>query len=581
MANLPALPDLTRLARLAAACTLTTLAACSSPAYQGPPPEYEAPKAFPSASASAAPKAEAPPPAPYGSEEALAKNVDAYMAGFGAKWGDAYKPSGVLVVARDGKPVLTRTYGKADRDKGVDFTADTPLRIGSLTKQFTAACVMKLVESGKLSTKDSVRKWVKEMPDAYESVTLHNLLNQTSGVPSYTDDSKILARKSEDVPEADVLGWLAKKAPDFEPGSRFSYSNSNYYLLSVVVERATKKPFAAVLDELVLKPAGLSRTGIDLKDPVAVGYVRDGQGNLKKADVVGDSLPLGAGFLRSSAIDLVAWDRALEGDKVLGEASRKALFTPGKSCPECAGDYAYGFIVDEKSGTRVLWHNGAIDGYSAYFARAPEKGIAVVFLSNSMQFDTTGAGRAITKMALGPDPVAPVVERDVAPIDEAFAKTLAGDYVLSKEAKADLANKVPAHVLEAIEGIDVKWEGGELSSKPVGQGRFSLRRASEGPLFNSDIGVEIVPDFGDGKKPDAKAKGFTLKQGGLSVQYVRGKLPAAKPKTGGTKVASEDSEPAHPKGDKHKKDKDKKKKKDEKPKKKAAVEKKKDKKKKK
>lgn len=526
---LPSIPgSIGPFARVALAALALQLAGCGTPPYQGPPPEYEPARPFPSATASAAlPEDDVEPP-PYGSLEELEKNVDAFMAGYGSKWGEMFAPSGVLVVAEGGKPILVRSYGQADRASGAKFTADTPLRIGSLTKQFTSAAVMKLVEGGKLGLKDPVRKWVKELPESYEPITLHHLLNQTSGVPSYTDDPAVLARQSEEVPRADVLAWMAKRQPDFKPGERFQYSNSNYYLLSLVVERVTGKQIGPALDELVLGPAGLKSTGTSA-DKSALGYMRSLAGKLEAAPLVSDSLPLGAGMLRSTASDLVRWDRALASGSVLSQTSQDATFAAGVKCPECGGaDYGYGWILEKLGSTNIQWHNGGINGFSSFFARVPDKQLAVVMLANVMEFDATTAGRAVLQMALKGTPVPPLAERDLGVLDEAYGKSVAGTYVLSKKSREELVSKIPKPALDSIEGIDVKWESGALTFKPVGQGRFALRRAADGALFNSDLMVDITADFGDPKKPEKTAKGLTLKQGPVVASYVRGKLPKPK-----------------------------------------------------
>jgi len=489
------------------------------------PPEYEPPRPFPGASSAALPDddgsaADAGPP--YGTPEALAQKVDAYTAGYGKQWGDAFKPSGVVVVAQNGTPVLTRTYGFANREKSTPFTIDTQLRIGSLTKQFVAAATLKLVEGGTVLLTDSVRKYLKELPEAYQAVTLHHLLSQTSGIPSYTDDAGLLARKKDEVPQADVLGWIAKKSLDFTPGEKHVYSNSNYYLLGVVIERATKKPLAEVLASQIFAPGGLSTTSPDAAANAAVGYTRSATQTIAPADVVSNSLPGGAGYLRSSARDLLTWDRALAGDAVLKKESRELLFKP------VSQNYAYGWVYGQMGGVDIEWHNGKIDGFGSFFARAPEKGISVVVLSNVFDFDETTLGTNVLSMALTDKAVPPLVERALAPVDEAYAKTVTGEYVIPKKSLEELKTKLPAAFLDSIEGFEVKWSKTGLTGRASGQSAFPLMRAADGVLFFQTVGIELTPDFGDPKKPEKKAKGIKLAQGSLSIDYVRGKMPAPK-----------------------------------------------------
>ncbi len=539
-----------RRSRALTGAALFLASACSStpgPLPGGPPPEYETPRPFPVASASAsAPEPAAAPALPFGSVDKLGAEVDAYMAGFGSKWGEAYAPSGVVVVAVHGEPVLVRAYGKADRDKGTPPTIATRFRVGSLTKQFTAAATLKLADAGAIDLRASVRTYIPELPDSYKDVTIDTLLHQTSGVPSYTDDPAILARSTEDVPSSDMIAWFQKHAPTFEAGTKWAYSNSNYYLLALVVERAAKEPFEAYLSKAILAPAGMKTASSSLAPgPAAVGYMRTVADALAPARVVSSAVPFGAGFLVASANDLLAWDRALAGTGVLSDAEKKRMFTVGRE------HYAMGWLVMPIQGTEVEWHNGAIDGFGSFFARAPEKDLSVVLLSNVFEFDATAAGQAVLSMALGGPAIPPVVERAATPIDEAFAKSLTGDYVISKETKAELLKKLGnPDLVDAIEGCTIAFDGGRLTAHPVGQGTFALRRAADGTLFNSALGVELHADFG-AKKPAKSALGFSLTQGGLEIAYVRGKLPA-KPKKGGSQApAPASKKPAHePAGEK-------------------------------
>jgi CubicO group peptidase (beta-lactamase class C family) len=510
---------------LASACS-----AAPAPLPGGPAPEYEAPRPFPLATASASVTAPPPaPPAPFGSAEKLGAEIDAYMAGFGARYGEAYAPSGVVVVAHHGVPVVVRSFGKTERGKAEAPTLSTRFRVGSLTKQFTAAATLKLASAGAVKLDESVRAYVPELPESYAPVLVVNLLQQTSGIPSYTDDPAMLARSVEKVPSSDVVAWLSKHPPTFEAGSKWEYSNSNYYLLSLVVERKAGMPYETFLAKEILAPAGMKTASTSIAAPgTAVGYMRNASDALEPARLVDPSVPFGAGSLVASANDLLAWDRALVGEAVLSEASKKTMWSVGRD------NYAMGWLVMPIEGTPVEWHNGAIDGFGSFFARAPERDLAVVLLSNVFDFDATKSGMAVLSMALGGAPVPPEVERPMVAVDEAFAKSVTGDYVVAKASREALEKKLPAPVLESIEGFTLGWEAGHLTGHPSGQGTFGLRKSPEGVLFNASLGVEMTLDFG--KKPEKTAKGFSLAQHGLTVEYVRGKLKA-KPKKAGAGAA--------------------------------------------
>ena len=393
--------------RYVAACLVVSAlsSACSSEPrtkYVGPPPEYEPPRPgpgqAPSASAAAAlPDEDGMDMPPYGSVQDLSASIDAYTKGFGSRYGAAYAPSGVLVVAHEGKTIVTRAYGKTKLPDGAAPTASTRFRLGSITKPIVAVAAMKMVEDKTWTLDDSIKKWVPELPDAFKATTLRALLSQTSGVPSYTDPGGLIDRRMEDVPQKDVIAWLAKHPPAAPEGGGqrpFTYSNSNYYLVGVAIERATKGTLEQALGKYVFTPAGMKATGPQAGGSDAVGYKRTVRDELVAADVVSNALPFGAGYLRSSAEDLVALDRALAAGPLLSEGSKTKMWTPvGK-------DYGLGWVVGDIGGSKVEWHNGVIDGFSSFFGRAPDQKIAVAFVGNVADFDGTKLGLDVLKMAM-------------------------------------------------------------------------------------------------------------------------------------------------------------------------------------
>ncbi len=513
---------------------LALLLGCSGSApapYKGPPPEYEAPRPGPGGSAPAASKLpdDEPELPPYGSVEDLGASIDAYVKGYGAGYGEAYRPSGVLLVTHEGRTIVTRAYGRTSRPDGPAPTAGTRFRVGSITKPIVATLVLRLVEDKTLTLTDSVRKWVPELPASYEPVTIHRLLSQTSGVASYTDPGGLLDRKTEDVPQADVLAWLAARAPDAaDPAAppRFSYSNSNFYLLGVVVERATKTTLSEALQKKIFSVAAMRSAGAAAATGDAVGYHRSPRDQIEPATVVSNALPFGAGFLRASAEDLAAFERSLAGTALLSDASRTKLWTPTTK------DYGYGWVIGDIGGSKVQWHNGAIDGFQGFLGRAPQEQVAVVYLGNVFEFEATRLGLDVLKMAMTGSSVPPPVEREATPIDDALGQRVAGDYVLDKTARKELAKQLPPELISSIEGMTLTYEAGALTAKPSGQGELGLKRAADGTLFHPTLRLEIVLDAGPskpGQAPAAKVPGFTLRQGGVVAKYLRGALPKPKP----------------------------------------------------
>ncbi len=460
------------------------------------------------ASATAAPPA-ASPAAPLGVW------VDTYVAAFGKRWGEGYAFSGYLALVRDGEVVFGKAYGKVDRGKGVVATTDTRFRIGSLTKQFTAAAILTLVERGKLRTSDSIRAHLPDAPASWDEITIHHLLTHTSGIASYTADAELMNERERPHTRAQVIAHFRERPPEFEPGARFAYSNSGYFLLGVVIERVSGMTYEAYLKEHVLAPAGMTRTStVDAPDApdAAIGYTIGDDDEVERARTPDMSVPFSAGALRSTVTDLVAWDRALAGTAVLGEASRQRMFTVDKST------YAYGVNRAEQWGHDVLSHTGGIDGFTSYFARALDTRWSVIALSNNDGFEAKKVGIAALEMALTGEPLAPPEERAALAVDAAFAGRVTGEYRLTEESKRLLAEKVPKAIIDSAVGMTLSFQDGRLFMKPSGQPRVRVFRGADGVLFTKRDPLELLLSPADAAGPVAA---ITLRQSGIEGRYER------------------------------------------------------------
>jgi len=467
------------------------------------------------------PAAPAPAPAAPASspDEKLGAWIDAHVSAFGKRWGEGYAFSGYLAVARDGEIVFGKAYGKADREKGLAATPSTRFRIGSLTKQITAAAILKLAEQGKLRVDDPIRKHLPEAPPSWEKITIHHLLTHTSGIASYTVDAELMKERDKPHTQAQVIARFRDRPLEYEPGSRFAYSNSGYFLLGVILERVSGTTYEAYLKEHVLRPAGMTRTStVDAPDApdTAVGYTVGDDDEVVRAKVPDMSLPFSAGALRSTAADLVAWDRALAGTAVLGEESRRRMFTVEKST------YAYGVNRSVLAGHDVLSHTGGIDGFTAYFARALDARWAVIALSNNDSFEAKTVGAPALEMALTGRAVAPPEERAVAPLDPAFAARVTGEYRLTEDSKKRLAEKVPKEIIDSAVGMTISFEEGRLFMKPSGQPRVRVFRGADGVLFTKRDPLELLLSPPDAASP---VTAVTLRQSGIEGRYERAPAP--------------------------------------------------------
>lgn len=298
----------------------------------------------------------------------------------------ADSPGFSVLVSRGGKELFCRGYGLARVKEGLAAGPDTPFRIGSVTKQFTAAAILKLREDDKLDTSDRLSKFFPVFPRGDE-VTLHHLLSHTSGIHSYTSDPGFLKGVAKSVKAADLVEKISKASFDFEPGERFKYSNSGYFLLGLIVEKACGEPYGEYLREKFFRPLGMKNTGVHQRgsEPAgeAYGYTRKESGYRRALDW-DMSWAGAAGALYSTVRDLDRWNEGLFALNVLNKKSLELAFTPVK--PLGKGGkvfYAYGWIIQRHRGLRAVAHNGGLHGFQSYLARYPEQKLTVAVLANA------------------------------------------------------------------------------------------------------------------------------------------------------------------------------------------------------
>jgi CubicO group peptidase (beta-lactamase class C family) len=306
--------------------------------------------------------------------------------------------SGAVLVAKDGKPLLREAYGKANYELDVPNAADMKFRLGSITKQFTAMAVLILAEQGKLAVDDPISKHLENAPEAWEKITIRHLLTHTSGVPSYTGFPQMMMRTVRMPATLDeVIATFQDKPLEFEPGEKFTYSNSGYILLGKIIERASGHDYETFLKRNVFEPLEMNDTGYDHNGAIlprrAAGYTRT-LVFLANSPYIDMSWPHAAGSLYSTVDDLAKWDQALAAGKLIGPDSYKAMFTPGK------GTYGYGWMIRELNGHKVIGHGGGIHGFMTSILRYPDDKVLVVVLCNVVPTQVQKISQDLAKIAL-------------------------------------------------------------------------------------------------------------------------------------------------------------------------------------
>ena len=405
------------------------------------------------------------------------------------------KFNGAVLVAKDGNVLFAKGCGLANAEHEVPNTLETKFRLGSITKQFTATAVLILQDQGKLKVEDLIGKYLSDSPKAWEKVTIHHLLTHTSGIPSYTDDPSY--EKSMMKPEtvSSMIARFKDKALEFEPGSKFHYDNSGYFLLGAILERVSGKSYEAFLKEAIFDPLGMTNTGYDHHATVlkkrASGYQRNGD-ELVNGPYLDMSQPYAAGSLYSTVGDLLKWDRALKAGKLPSKKAMAAMFTPFKD------NYAYGWLIGDRKGHKLIGHGGGINGFATDFERYPDDDVCVAVLCNVVPANPGKVSRDLAGIVFG-ETVALPKARVVAKLDPKIYEEYVGVYQLA-----------PTFALT------ITRDGNRLITQATGQGKFELFPESETAFFVKVIDAQIT--F---VKEDGEVTHLILRQNGQDKKAKR------------------------------------------------------------
>jgi D-alanyl-D-alanine carboxypeptidase len=358
----------------------------------------------PAASNQAAPETKKPEGAAKAkmSEAEIASSLAAYLDGLGKE----DKFSGVVLIAKNGKPVFEKTYGLADKRNQTPNKIDTKFNLGSMNKMFTSVAIAQLAERGKLAFTDTVGKHLPDYPNkaVADKVTIHHLLTHTSGMGSYWND-KFDKNRSNIKTVSDYVALFVDDPLSFEPGARFQYSNSGFIVLGAIIEKVSGQSYYDYVKEHIFKPAGMKNTdAYELSQPtpnMAMGYTRMGDNGPEPGPRKENAHtrpnrggPAGGGY--STAEDLLKFHIALRDHKLLS-AKYTDLITTGK-VETGRGKYAYGFGDQKVNGKRAFGHTGGAPGIASSLEMYPELGYTVVVMTNYDPPDMMPVVRKIQEM---------------------------------------------------------------------------------------------------------------------------------------------------------------------------------------
>lgn len=378
-------------------------------------------------------------------------------------------PAMTVAVARNGTIVFARGYGQANVETGTAAGIETVYGIRSVTKQFTAAAVLRLVEAGTIALDDPITKYLPDYDAQGRTVTVRHLLNHTSGIKDYTARNEAQPNwLRHEVTYAEMMQLWGSRPFDFEPGAQYEYNSMGYWLLGEIVTRVTGAPYGEYVERELLAPLGLGRTVFcDARRVVpnrAAGYDHEG-GTLVNAHYVSMSVFRAGGSFCSTVGDLVRWTHLLHGGEVVTAATLQQMTAPTVLTTGDTVGYGYGLKLDELGGHRKVHHGGTF-GFGAYLAHYPDDGLTIAVLTNS----TRGRDKA--------EEVEEVLART------AFALPVL-DLPMAADAMAPYAGAYTYQAGAATREVRVFAEEGKLQVQ-FGSGRPMRLRSQGGHVFQAD-----------------------------------------------------------------------------------------------
>jgi CubicO group peptidase (beta-lactamase class C family) len=359
-------------------------------------------------------------------DQQLTHKIDALVA---IAMAHQHVPAVSLAIARNGRILYARGYGYRNLTSRQVADANTVYNVGSVTKEFTAAGIMLLQQEGKLSISDSLAKYFPRYPYA-QQLTLRNLLNHTSGIPDYVYGPNLPHHAT--AMQFFKIVW--KQPLHFRPGTRFEYSSTNYLLLGMIIEMESGQSYGNFIATRFFEPLGLnaSSTRVEPRELSngAVGYTFDG-GRILYKTATPDDIGYGDATINSSALDLVKWDAALDGGRVVDAESWQAMTTPPVAPFEPTyGGYGFGLFIGRFYGHRMIYHPGANPGFITYNATLPSDGLEIAILANSDNFQPFLLFQRIFEIVEGPTPEQIADQARPAPNENSKVRALAQQWLV-------------------------------------------------------------------------------------------------------------------------------------------------------
>lgn len=408
-------------------------------------------------------------------------------------WGRSPSPGCALAVIQSGKIVYKQGYGMANLEYSIPISPGSVFYVGSCSKQFVAMCVALLSTEGKLSLDDDIRKFIPEIPDYGTPITIRHLIHHTSGLRDYLSLLGIAGIDYGSYHQDDVLELIARqKELNFMPGKEYLYSNSGYFLLAVIVERASGKSLREYAEKKIFKPLGMknSRFHDDYTELIqnrAFGYFPRGKDEYRNFISTFDCV--GSGGLFTSVEDLFLWDQNFCHHRVGGRDVVELMHTKGILNNGQELDYAFGLRISSYKGLKTVDHSGALGGYRSYMVRFPEQDFSFICLSNLSSFNPTGLSRRVAEIYLAAD--FEKAKQEIQSLGKDRTGTARGIKISGTKLKEKAGDYIE---IQSGEVIRVFLKNARLNVLMSGQS-YPLAARSEAEFYLLDVPVEVVLRF--------------------------------------------------------------------------------------
>lgn len=393
------------------------------------------------------------------------------------------KPGATALVYKDGKVLYRNAVGLANLELGVAMKPENVIEIGSITKQFTAVAILMLVEQGKLSVDDEITEFMPDYPTNGKKITVHNLLNHTSGIKSYTSMQSFMSLARQDMTPTELIGHFKNEPMDFDPGEKWMYNNSGYIILGHIIEVVSEKSYAEFIAENIFIPLGMKSSYYgsmtELIPNRATGYSPDENG-WRNANYLSLTLPYAAGSLMSTVDDMLVWHKAIHNNTLITSESKIKAFTNTKLNNGDPTNYGYGWMMSDVNGTSSIEHGGGIFGYTTSGIYIATENIYVIVLTNRDGSSPDRVAAKIAAYALGK----PYLDSsDEVSLTNKQLKKWVGNYEFDDEVYRSIT-----------------FEDGKLFSQREGSNKLSIFAIDEGKFIFEDGMTSYDFSIENGKK---------------------------------------------------------------------------------